>query len=579
MLDHYKIGNQISLLRREKGLTGEQFAEKLGVSPQAISKWENGKCLPETSLLPKISEILGISIDSLLTPKELIILSAIYTDGQTKYDLTNTVNNYIHSNRLNITVNSRYLGVEIKSNRLCVLTVKYKTTKGTFYDFAVQNSDLILDADNEILHENPDFEIVGAYYGNKQEYQSAMTKMKHYDYYHWNEINVNHESFPSSPGVDEAEFLTLIYINKNGIHVISCEENEILTYSIDRTDIFLKDTSTCILPGIVTLEWENGMDCTWAGAMYAALNYMGEPYTYEQIMGMSGACYRIAFTDVWDWSATDALVAFDYSSILFHAIGYEQIWADRIDKNDRSGERKNIITDLNNNKPVLAINLRIAPEWGVITGYSDSGKILYCRTYFDKEYLNENKDYLESDFWPFLILHFGNKVERPSDTLILKSSLGALINSFEAKCERGYYQGEQAYEKWIDGLRNETLWNDSCPKEDIDRRLGVNDSLLLNLIDARRCAAEYLIQCASFTELDNTVLLKEMSAMFASITQQLHEFRTMLKASEGELLRYNVIDTKSNVSLRIQQAVMLEEILIIERRIVDKAKEILGTLA
>ncbi|MDR0949027.1 MAG: helix-turn-helix domain-containing protein, partial [Lachnospiraceae bacterium] len=58
MLDNYQVGNRISLLRREKGLTGEKFAEALGVTPQAVSKWENGKCLPETTLLPAIAKLL-----------------------------------------------------------------------------------------------------------------------------------------------------------------------------------------------------------------------------------------------------------------------------------------------------------------------------------------------------------------------------------------------------------------------------------------------------------------------------------------------------------------------------------------
>lgn len=72
MIDNYRIGNQISFLRKEKGLTGEKFAVQLGVSPQAVSKWENGKCLPETALLPAISTILGASIDSILIPPKMI---------------------------------------------------------------------------------------------------------------------------------------------------------------------------------------------------------------------------------------------------------------------------------------------------------------------------------------------------------------------------------------------------------------------------------------------------------------------------------------------------------------------------
>lgn len=66
MLDNYKIGNNIMSLRKEKGLTGEKLAELLGVSGQAVSKWENGKNLPETALLPSLAKILGVSIDNLL---------------------------------------------------------------------------------------------------------------------------------------------------------------------------------------------------------------------------------------------------------------------------------------------------------------------------------------------------------------------------------------------------------------------------------------------------------------------------------------------------------------------------------
>jgi len=72
MIDNYRIGNQIAFLRKEKGLTGEKFAEQLGVSPQAVSKWENGKCLPETALLPALSALLGISIDAILLPPKTI---------------------------------------------------------------------------------------------------------------------------------------------------------------------------------------------------------------------------------------------------------------------------------------------------------------------------------------------------------------------------------------------------------------------------------------------------------------------------------------------------------------------------
>ncbi len=580
MLDNYKIGNQIALLRKEKGLTGEKFAELLGVSSQAISKWENGKCLPETALLPLISEILETTIDSILKPRELLILSAIYSDGTKEMNATQIVNNHVNGNRLNIIANPQYLGISLDTCRVGILLVKYQTPNGIFYDYAVQGSDLLIDLSAEKHNSKTDFEIVGAYYGNTGEYKSAMPKMKHYDYFKWSEIHVNHERFPSCTGADEPEYLTVIYINRKGIHAVSCEENETLCYSTDRTELYLKDMSVCILPGVMTLEWETGMDCTWAGAVYAALKYLYEQYTYEQIMGMSGACYRIAFTEIWDWSAVDALVAFDYSSILFSAIGYEQIWAERVEKEQRNIERKKIIQDIANGKPVIAINLRIAPEWGVITGYKENGKVLLCRTYFDKEILaglNKNEEYLETDFWPFLIAHFGEKTEKPSEPQIFAASLNVLVESFESQCVSGYYLGQQAYEKWIEGLKNNALWGEKGIKDDVDRRLSVNDYMLLNLIDARRCASKYLNDCRLLLNGKKAEVLSEVAESYAKITGMLTAFREKLKSSNGPDLRYNCIGTKINyeASFRNEQIELLEKVLLIEKEIVEKAKIVL----
>ena len=59
------IGLNIYTLRKEKKITQAQLAEKLGVSEQAISKWENGQCAPDVSLFPVMAEYFGVSIDRL----------------------------------------------------------------------------------------------------------------------------------------------------------------------------------------------------------------------------------------------------------------------------------------------------------------------------------------------------------------------------------------------------------------------------------------------------------------------------------------------------------------------------------
>ena len=60
------IGEKIAQARREKRLTQEELADRLGVSRQAVSKWESGAALPETDKLARLSGLLGVSCDYLL---------------------------------------------------------------------------------------------------------------------------------------------------------------------------------------------------------------------------------------------------------------------------------------------------------------------------------------------------------------------------------------------------------------------------------------------------------------------------------------------------------------------------------
>lgn len=61
------IGNRIAKFRKAKGMTQEDLASKLGVSAQAVSKWETDASCPDISLLPQLSKVLGITTDELLT--------------------------------------------------------------------------------------------------------------------------------------------------------------------------------------------------------------------------------------------------------------------------------------------------------------------------------------------------------------------------------------------------------------------------------------------------------------------------------------------------------------------------------
>lgn len=66
-MNQEKIGKFITECRKEKKLTQAQLANKLGITDKAISKWENGRCMPDISFLKELCSILDVSINELLS--------------------------------------------------------------------------------------------------------------------------------------------------------------------------------------------------------------------------------------------------------------------------------------------------------------------------------------------------------------------------------------------------------------------------------------------------------------------------------------------------------------------------------
>lgn len=66
-MDQIKIGKFIAERRKAQNLTQMQLAEKLGITDRAVSKWENGKALPDATIMLELCGILGISVNDLLT--------------------------------------------------------------------------------------------------------------------------------------------------------------------------------------------------------------------------------------------------------------------------------------------------------------------------------------------------------------------------------------------------------------------------------------------------------------------------------------------------------------------------------
>ena len=78
------IGKRISEYRKKKNLKQDELAEMLGVSPQAVSKWENDLSCPDISLLPELSRILGVSIDEIVQGKKEEPIVSVLPEDQRK---------------------------------------------------------------------------------------------------------------------------------------------------------------------------------------------------------------------------------------------------------------------------------------------------------------------------------------------------------------------------------------------------------------------------------------------------------------------------------------------------------------
>ena len=74
-MNQIEIGKFISKCRKGKKLTQAQLAEKLNITDRAVSKWETGKSMPDSSIMLELCEILGITVNELLSGEEIDIES------------------------------------------------------------------------------------------------------------------------------------------------------------------------------------------------------------------------------------------------------------------------------------------------------------------------------------------------------------------------------------------------------------------------------------------------------------------------------------------------------------------------
>ena len=91
MLNSIKVGNFIMEKRKGLGMTQQQLAEKLNVSFQAISKWENGTTYPNIEILRDLAIVLGVSVDEILAGSERNVEGLSYSKAGIDITYTDTI--------------------------------------------------------------------------------------------------------------------------------------------------------------------------------------------------------------------------------------------------------------------------------------------------------------------------------------------------------------------------------------------------------------------------------------------------------------------------------------------------------
>lgn len=133
-MDQIKIGKFISQCRKKKKLTQTELAEKLNITDRAISKWENGICLPDSGTMPALCEILNITINDLFSG-EKVDMNDYYKKAE---------QNLLDMQKLKEEADKRLLRTETIILFLTIIIYMTFVMIITFYDLSEKISALIL---------------------------------------------------------------------------------------------------------------------------------------------------------------------------------------------------------------------------------------------------------------------------------------------------------------------------------------------------------------------------------------------------------------------------------------------------
>jgi hypothetical protein len=316
---------------------------------------------------------------------------------------------------------------------------------------------------------------------------------------------------------------------------------------------------TNVIDGVARLQWGKGMENTYMGALTVAMNAIGEDVTYDYLMGISGAAFRLhIYHPGWCPSAPDATCGFNHSKPAMKAMGYKMtgIHSDMSKPEDVEKVRNAVVKSIDKGYPVLAIDLKEVPDWGVIVGYDDGGKEFLCRTYYDK-----TDEYTKAEKWPWVVDIIKEKTDKPSQKKSVLESLRIAVEIANTEKYGDYASGFNAYEAWIADLLADENFEDEEKVKSYSTH--ANAWSYSSLGDARAAAIKYLRSISSLFGEESTPHLEKATEIYEEILSKLKD------GFEYAPYPWQLKDGKQwTAEMRHAEADVLKEVLALEREAV-----------
>ncbi len=333
------------------------------------------------------------------------------------------------------------------------------------------------------------------------------------------EGDILHE-YNGSPVTETKDLLELKEsVETDSVEVVLLRDGERITVTLPagQLGVYLKDVypeleyqaDAVVIDDVPPLSWDSGKYNSFLACVEAVANHLGIDKDYVYLNGVSGAAFRLHFHRSWCPSSPDPGCGYPSCHHALAALGLEDE-SRHVAEDDTAGQadlRRAIMASIDRGMPVIAIDLRSVPEWGIVTGYQDGGSELICRSYFDRR---EGYDLAENFPWAACLVT--GTTEPPTDEENYRTAFAVALENLTTPEYDGYMSGLAAFDYWIEQLQATDF--DTFPEQRLREEVShANAWIYDRLVHDRQQASEFLLRVAAEMP-DRAELLDELAALY-----------------------------------------------------------------